>query len=148
MARPAYGGRPTCESHASIDARRWYREGRLRPDQYFLCSWKCRGEPSGEMIVMTGRDDVILIYKSFSWGRLRRSLSFSKWPSLGQASISVVGGPGSSATAGDVSRCFMSSVNGLAADAATASCTQANRNRPAIETSVQRKRSERDLAAA
>jgi hypothetical protein len=33
-------------------------------DQYFLCSWQCRGEPSGEMIVLTECDHVILIYKS------------------------------------------------------------------------------------
>jgi hypothetical protein len=28
MARPSYGGRPTCEGCKSIDVRRWHREGR------------------------------------------------------------------------------------------------------------------------
>jgi len=68
MARPDYSGRRTCESCKWIDVRRWHREGRLRPDQYFLCSWKCRGEPLGEMIVLTNCDDVILIYKSLGLG--------------------------------------------------------------------------------
>jgi hypothetical protein len=70
MARPADGSRPrpTCESHVSIDVRRWHREGRLRPDQYSLCSWQCRGEPSGEMIVLTECDNVILVYKSLGLG--------------------------------------------------------------------------------
>jgi hypothetical protein len=67
MARPASGGRPTCESHVSIDVRRWHHEGRLCADQYFMCSWQCRGEPSGEMIVLTECDHVILIYKSHGW---------------------------------------------------------------------------------
>jgi hypothetical protein len=51
-----------------MDVRGWHRQGRLRADQYFLCSWQCRGEPSGEMIVLTECDHVILIYKSRGWG--------------------------------------------------------------------------------
>jgi hypothetical protein len=61
-------GRPTCEAHASIDVRGWHRQGRLRPDQYFSCSWKCRGEPLGEMFALTKHDAVILIYRSLGWG--------------------------------------------------------------------------------
>src|SRR5438445_534682 len=48
MARP-YGGRLTCESCKSIDVRRWDREGRLRPGQYFSWSWTSGGEPSGNI---------------------------------------------------------------------------------------------------
>jgi hypothetical protein len=33
-----------------------------------LCSWQCRGELSGEMIVLTECDHVTLIYKSRGWG--------------------------------------------------------------------------------
>ena len=65
-ARPAYGGRRTCESCAWIDVRRWHREGRLRPDQYFSVSWTRQGEPFGEMIVLTEHDAVILICESLA----------------------------------------------------------------------------------
>jgi hypothetical protein len=68
MARPAYGGRTSCESCNSIDARHWHREGRLRAGQYFSCSWTCAGEPSGSINVHTEWDAVILMYRSRSWG--------------------------------------------------------------------------------
>jgi hypothetical protein len=67
MARP-YGGRLTCESCKSIDVRRWHREGRLRPKQYFSCSWTCGGEPSGNINVRTEANAVVLIYRSRSYG--------------------------------------------------------------------------------
>jgi hypothetical protein len=44
MARPAYGGRTTCESCTSIDVRRWHREGRLQAGQYFSQSWSLGAE--------------------------------------------------------------------------------------------------------
>jgi hypothetical protein len=77
MARPAYGGRTTCESCKSIDARRWHREGRLRAGQHFSCSWTCRGESSGNINVRTECDTVILIY------RFRRG-GTSEWKSIEQ----------------------------------------------------------------
>ena len=52
-----YGGRLTCESCKSIDVRRWHREGRLRPGQYFSWSWTCGGEPSGNIGVRIVRAD-------------------------------------------------------------------------------------------
>ena len=77
MARPAYGGRTTCESCASIDVRRWHRDGRLRPGQYFSCSWTQGEEPAASISVRAERDAVILIYRSRSWGA-------SEWKSIEQ----------------------------------------------------------------
>jgi hypothetical protein len=68
MARPADGGRATCESCMSIDVRRWHREGRLRAGQHFSWSWTCSGEPSGSIRVRTEWDAVVLMYGSRSWG--------------------------------------------------------------------------------
>jgi hypothetical protein len=64
MARPAYGGRTTCESCTSIDIRRWHHQGRLRPGQHFSWSWTRGGEPAGSITVRTEWDAVILIYRS------------------------------------------------------------------------------------
>jgi hypothetical protein len=77
MARPAYGGRATCESCKSIDVRRWHREGRLRPGQYFSWSWTCGGEPSGNINVRTEANAVILMYRS-------RSCGDAEWKSVEQ----------------------------------------------------------------
>jgi hypothetical protein len=77
MARWAYGGRITCESCKSIDVRRWHREGRLRADQYFSCSWTRGGEPSGNISVHTEWDAVILVYRS-------RSRGDTEWKSIEQ----------------------------------------------------------------
>jgi hypothetical protein len=63
MARPAYGGRRTCESCSWIDVRRWHREGRLSPSQRFSCAWTQRGVHCGVIDVRTGSDAVVLIYK-------------------------------------------------------------------------------------
>ena len=68
MARPYGSGRSTCESCKSIDVRRWHREGRLRPGQYFSCSWTRGGEPSGNINVRTDLDAVVLMYRSRSYG--------------------------------------------------------------------------------
>jgi hypothetical protein len=56
MARPYGSGRTTCESCKSLDVRRWHREGRLRPGQYFSLSWTRGGEPSGNINVRTELD--------------------------------------------------------------------------------------------
>jgi hypothetical protein len=64
MARPSYGGRPTCEGCKSIDVRRWHREGRLRAGQYFSSSWTRGGEPSGSIRVCTEADAVVLMFES------------------------------------------------------------------------------------
>ena len=44
MARPALGGRTTCESCPSIDVREWQRKGLLRTGQEFSWSWRRGGE--------------------------------------------------------------------------------------------------------
>jgi hypothetical protein len=68
MARPAYGGRTTCESCKSIDVRRWHREGRLRAGQSFSCAWTRAGAPSGSISVRTHADAVVLAFRHQSWG--------------------------------------------------------------------------------
>src|SRR4030095_13740060 len=68
MARPAYGGRTTCESCKSIDVRRWHREGRLRAGQSFSCSWTRAGAPSGSVSLRTKADAVVLALRHQSWG--------------------------------------------------------------------------------
>jgi hypothetical protein len=73
MARPAHGGRTTCESCISIDVRRWHCEGRLR-GQPFSCSWT--GEPGAGMTVRSEWDAVVLTY------RYRRGAS--DWKSIEQ----------------------------------------------------------------
>jgi len=77
MARPAYGGRLTCEGCASIDVRRWHREGRLWAGQRFSSSWTCGGEPSGSISVRTEVDAVVLMFRSRSW-------QDSEWKSVEQ----------------------------------------------------------------
>ena len=77
MARPAYGGRTTCESCSSIDVRHWHRDGRLRAGQYFSWSWTRGGEPAGSIRVRTECDAVVLMYRSRSWGA-------SEWKSIEQ----------------------------------------------------------------
>jgi hypothetical protein len=61
MARPAFGGRPTCEGCKSIDVRRWHREGRLRAGHCFIASWSRNEEPAGRMVVRAVRDALYLI---------------------------------------------------------------------------------------
>jgi hypothetical protein len=63
MGRWRYGG-PTCESCASIDVRRWHREGRLHLGQYFPYSWTRAGEPAGSIRVRTEADAVVLMFNS------------------------------------------------------------------------------------
>ncbi len=77
MARPAYGGRPNCESYHSIDVRRWHREGRLQPGQWFSCSWTCGGEPSGSISVRTETDTVVLSFRF-------RGMESTQWKSVEQ----------------------------------------------------------------
>lgn len=68
MGRPPYGARATCESCKWIDVRRWHREGRLRADQSFSCSWTRGGELSGSINVRTEGEAVIVMHWSRSWG--------------------------------------------------------------------------------
>jgi hypothetical protein len=58
MARPAGGGRLTCESCPSIDVREWARRGCLRPNQRFSSSWSRDGEHLGSITVRTGPEAV------------------------------------------------------------------------------------------
>ena len=78
MARPAYGGRRTCESCRGIDVRRWYREGKLLGEQLFSCTWTRGGEPSGEIIVLIERDALILIHQSWCLSGTNRKPVFQK----------------------------------------------------------------------
>jgi hypothetical protein len=71
------GWRPTCEGYASIDVRRWHREGWLHAGQCFTYSWTCGGEPSGAISVNTEADAVHLVF------RARRSED-TKWKSVEQ----------------------------------------------------------------
>ena len=68
MARPAYGGRTTCESCPSIDVRQWHREGRLHPGQSFSWSWTRGREPAGSVTVRVESDAVVLNYRTSSFG--------------------------------------------------------------------------------
>ena len=77
MARPAYGGRRTCESSRSIDIRRWHREGGVRAGRSFSGSWSRRGEPLAHIDVRAETDAVVLIYR---W----RSPGAAEWKSGGQ----------------------------------------------------------------
>ena len=77
MARPAYGGRATCEPCKSVDVRRWHREGRLRAGRYFSYSWTCGGEPSDSINVRAECDAVVLIYRAQSSGS-------TEWKSIEQ----------------------------------------------------------------
>jgi hypothetical protein len=77
MARPAYGGRTTCESCTSIDVRRWHRQGRLHAGQHYSWAWTRGGEPAGSIRVRTEWDAVVLIYLSRGWGA-------SEWKSIEQ----------------------------------------------------------------
>ena len=63
MARPAYGGRTTCESRKSIDVRRWHREGVLRAGAYFSQPWTFGEEPFGSIGVRVEPEEVILLYQ-------------------------------------------------------------------------------------
>ena len=64
MARPAYGGRTTCESCPSIDVRQWHREGRLYPGQQFPWSWTYGGDSAGSITVQVECAAVLLSYRS------------------------------------------------------------------------------------
>ena len=77
MARPAYGGRTTCESCISIDVRRWHREGVLRAGQHFSCSWTRGGEPSGRINVCSESNAMVLSYRA-------RSRGASEWKPIEQ----------------------------------------------------------------
>ena len=62
MARPAYGGRPTCENYKSIDVRQWDREGLLHAGRSFTYTWTCGDTQSGTIGVRTRWDGVVLTY--------------------------------------------------------------------------------------
>jgi hypothetical protein len=77
MARPAYGGRPTCEGCKSIDVRRWHREGRLHAGQSFSLSWTLAGESAGSIRVRSEIGAVVLTFQSRRRGE-------SEWRSVEQ----------------------------------------------------------------
>jgi hypothetical protein len=77
MARPAYGGRPTCEGCKSIDVRRWHREGRLHAGQGFSLSWSRGGESAGSICVRTEADAVVLMFHARRGGH-------TEWKSVEQ----------------------------------------------------------------
>jgi hypothetical protein len=61
MARPAYGGRPTCEERRRIDVRVWHRQGRLKAGKFFVSAWACGGEPCGRVLARSEADVVLLV---------------------------------------------------------------------------------------
>jgi hypothetical protein len=71
MARPAYGGRPTCEGCRSIDVRRWHREGRLHAGQSFSSSWTHAGEAAGSIRVRTVEQRVPIVWTACHLGGRR-----------------------------------------------------------------------------
>jgi hypothetical protein len=76
MGRRPYGA-PVCDGHASIDVRRWHREGRLQPSQDFPYSLTRGGEPAGSITVRTEADAVVLMFRSRIW-------QGSEWKSVEQ----------------------------------------------------------------
>src|SRR5215472_12231414 len=76
MGRP-FGGRRTCESCISIDARRWQRERRLCPGLSFSTAWTSGGEPVGSINVRSEIDAVVLMYRA-------RTSAEADWKSVEQ----------------------------------------------------------------
>jgi hypothetical protein len=68
MARPALGGRATCESCTSIDVRQWHGKVLLHPGQQFLWSWTRGGQPARSIAVRVEADAVVLDYRACSSG--------------------------------------------------------------------------------
>jgi hypothetical protein len=64
MARPALGGRTTCESCPSIDVREWQRKGLLRAGQEFSWSWTRGGDAAGSVTVRVEDANCVLSYRS------------------------------------------------------------------------------------
>ena len=60
MARPALGGRTTCESCPSIDVREWQRKGLLHAGQDFSWSWTRGGDAAGSVTVRVEDAAVVL----------------------------------------------------------------------------------------
>ena len=77
MARPALGGRSTCESCPSIDVREWQRKGLLRAGQEFSWSWTRGGDAAGSITVRVEDAAVVLSYRSCPPGS-------SEWKSIQQ----------------------------------------------------------------
>ena len=136
MARPAYGGRATCEACKSIDVRRWHREGRLRPGLMFVLSWTRGGEPSGSITVRTELDAVILSSQVFErggdqWEAIEQRVPIT-WTPCNRRTAPVVhlfGCTRAAGTAVAALRCCMEAVNCSPAADVTASRMKANRNR-------------------
>jgi len=78
MARPANGGRLTCESCVAIDVREGKRSGLLRPGQVFPASWSRAGVPCGSISVRTESDTVVLINPD--WAASSYPLLLVVWP--------------------------------------------------------------------
>jgi len=68
MARPAYGGRQTCEGCKSLDVRRLHRDDLLRASLKYSWSWSRNGEPSGDIRIETESDALILIFRVRQYG--------------------------------------------------------------------------------
>ena len=77
MARPALGGRTTCESCPSIDVREWQRKGLLHAGQDFSWSWTRGGDAAGSVTVRVEDAAVVLSCRSCRPGS-------SEWKSIQQ----------------------------------------------------------------
>ena len=75
MGRPPYGARAACESHKTIDVRRWHRDGRLAAGQSFTNSWTFGGKPAGTINVTTQADVVTLTYSTRRGDAARKPVS-------------------------------------------------------------------------
>jgi hypothetical protein len=68
MPRYAYGAKSTVEGCRTIDVLRWNRLGYLRYPRWFSWAWTRDGETVASIQVESGRDQVILKYRSRSYG--------------------------------------------------------------------------------
>ncbi len=66
--RSGWTSKATTDSFISIDARRWSREGYLKPGARFRWQWRNDGEPFANVSASVERGRVILSYKQRSHG--------------------------------------------------------------------------------
>ena len=63
-----WGAKHTTADYLSVDVRRWHREGKIAPGQYFAWQWAREGERIGDIRVRTETDRVFLIYRHRNGG--------------------------------------------------------------------------------
>jgi hypothetical protein len=68
MPRYAYGAKSTVEGCRNVDVLHWNRLGYLRYPRWFSWAWTRDGETVASIQVESGRDQVILKYRSRAYG--------------------------------------------------------------------------------